>query len=410
MPAQPTDTSPAQPADPSRIILLLSVAAFASSASMRVCDPMLPRMAADFAVGLPEVSAVIAFFSIAYGGLQIVYGPLGDRVGKLRLIGIATAAASLTSLACALAPSLRWLIAGRLASGVIAAAIIPLSFAWIGDVVPFERRQPVLARFLSGSILGAILGQLIGGVMADTVGWRAAFGVLALVFLAAGATLLRQVRRGREPEPAARITGQGWFAPYRELTADRWVRTVLAIVAAEGMVVFGATAFIPTWLHQRDGLSLTVAGLIAAVFAIGGLIYTSLAVRLLRRLGDHGLAFAGGLSLAGGLLVMALAPGWLAGALASLLMGVGFYAMHNTLQTHGTQLSATQRATGMAMFAACYFLGQSIGVTVASTIVERAGFIALFVAYAAATALLALWLRAVLMKRRASQAAPAGHG
>lgn len=394
----------------SRTILLLSVAAFASSASMRVCDPMLPRMAADFAVGLPEVAAVIAFFSIAYGGLQIVYGPVGDRVGKLRLIGIATAAASLTSLACALAPSLRWLIAARLASGVIAAAIIPLSLAWIGDMVPFERRQPVLARFLSGSILGAILGQLIGGVMADTVGWRAAFGVLALVFLAAGATLLRQVLGQREPVPAARRAGGSWFAPYRELTADHWVRTVLAIVAAEGMMVFGATAFIPAWLHERDGLSLTVAGLIAAAFALGGLIYTSLAGRLLRRLGDHGLAFAGGLLMAGGLLVLALAPGWMAGSLASLVMGVGFYAMHNTLQTHGTQLSATQRGTGMAMFAACYFLGQSIGVTAASTLIERAGFIALFVTYAAATALLALWVRTVLVRRRIAQSAAAGRG
>lgn len=175
-------------------------------------------------------------------------------------------------------------------------------------------------------------------------------------------------------------------------------------------MVFGATAFIPTWLHQRDGLSLTLAGLIAAVFALGGLVYTSLAGRLLRRLGDHGLAFAGGLSMAGGLLVMALAPGWMAGSLACLLMGVGFYAMHNTLQTHGTQLSATQRGTGMAMFAACYFLGQSIGVTLASTIVERTGFITLFVVYAAAIALLALWVRTVLIQRRTAQPAAAGRG
>ena len=57
-------------------------------------------------------------------------------------------------------------------SGAAGAGIVPLSMAWIGDTVPYERRQATLARFLTGTILGMSAGQLAGGLFADTVGWR----------------------------------------------------------------------------------------------------------------------------------------------------------------------------------------------------------------------------------------------
>src|SRR5260221_3005527 len=65
----------------------------------------------------------------------------------------------------------------------MAAAIIPLSMAWIGDVVPYEQRQPVLARFLIGQIVGVAIGQLLGGLAADFLGCRVPFYLLAAGFL-----------------------------------------------------------------------------------------------------------------------------------------------------------------------------------------------------------------------------------
>ncbi len=428
LPAAVTTGSQGAQSAESRMILMLAIAAFASSASMRVCDPMLPKMAADFAVSLPQASAVIACFAIAYGVLQVIYGPIGDRLGKLRVISVATLASSLASLGCALAPSLGWLVVARGVSGAIAAAIIPLSFAWIGDTVPFEQRQPVLAKFLSGSIIGVISGQLVGGLLADSVGWRAAFAVLAMVFLVAGVTLARVLWQTAAAAttgaagPAAGATvgaaagaagagaatvpaATGLFGRYITLLRAPWVRTVLMLVSIEGLLVFGAIAFVPAWLHDRHQLSLGIAGLISGVFALGGLIYTSQAARLLRRLGEHGLALSGGLTLAAGLVLMALAPGWPLTVLASLLMGVGFYAMHNTLQTHGTQLAPTQRGTGMAMFAFCYFLGQSVGVSIASAVVAWAGFAPLFVGYAAGLTVLAAVFHRALWRRHQGLAA-----
>src|SRR5450759_2169117 len=75
-------------------------------------------------------------------------------------------------LACGLAPSLPVLMAARLGSGLATGWIIPFALAFVGDVIPYERRQQVIGRFLSGQILGQLFGQTAGGVLGDYFGWR----------------------------------------------------------------------------------------------------------------------------------------------------------------------------------------------------------------------------------------------
>ena len=70
----------------SRDIRLLGLVSFASMASMRMCDPMLVQWAADFDVSQGQASHVIAAFAIACGVMQLVYGPLGQRLGNVRLV------------------------------------------------------------------------------------------------------------------------------------------------------------------------------------------------------------------------------------------------------------------------------------------------------------------------------------
>ena len=84
------------------------------------------------------------------------------------------------------ANSLAALGAARLVAGATAAAIVPLALAFIGDHVPYEQRQTVLGRFLTGTILGIIAGQVAGGVLGDLVGWRGVFFLLGGVFLLVG--------------------------------------------------------------------------------------------------------------------------------------------------------------------------------------------------------------------------------
>ncbi|NHZ81299.1 MFS transporter [Massilia sp. CCM 8695] len=149
---------------PASAVPLLSLAAFGSGISMRAADPLLPLLSNAFGVPLGEAALVITVFPVAYGLAQLGFGPLRDRYGKYLVIALAALASSATALLCAAATSLPAPLAVRLLAGATAAAIIPLSMAWIGAVIAYEQRQPVLARFLIGQILGAP-ALLVGGAL-----------------------------------------------------------------------------------------------------------------------------------------------------------------------------------------------------------------------------------------------------
>jgi predicted MFS family arabinose efflux permease len=351
-------------------IFLLSLAAFASAASMRVTDALLPRLAVDFGVGIATAAAVVTGFSVAYGLMQVVFGPLGDRFGKLRVIGYASGVAALASVACMLAPGFNGLVASRIVAGAFCGCIIPLSMAWIGDVVPYGERQPVLARFLLGQITGLAAGTAVGGFAAENASWRWPFGLLAL-WLAVTAILISLAAR---TDPAPRASGGSHFArDAAGLFRSGWVRIVVGTVFTEGMLVFGALAFIPSHLHFKRGVELSTAGLALVPFALGGVGFALFAGRIVRMLGEVRLALAGTALLTGGFLVIAWSPDLPWAALGCLVAGLGFYALHNTLQTNATQMAPATRGVAMALFASLFFLGQSAGVAIAGVLVERIG-------------------------------------
>src|SRR4026207_797174 len=98
-------------------LLPLAAAAFVSGANLRLFDALLPTVAEDFAVPVTTASVVVTAFTLAYGLFQIVHGPLGDRVGKLRTVGGAVLIAAVASLGCAFAPSLHALTRLRVGTG-----------------------------------------------------------------------------------------------------------------------------------------------------------------------------------------------------------------------------------------------------------------------------------------------------
>ncbi|MEJ8849866.1 MFS transporter [Variovorax rhizosphaerae] len=380
----------------SRTLWLLGTCAFASMASMRICDAMLPSLAAEFSATTGQVARTISGFALAYGLLQLFYGPLGDRYGKVRVIAFATLACTIGSMAAALAPSLDWLVAGRILSGVAAAGIIPLTMAWIGDSVAYEGRQEVLARLLGATVFGMICGQWLGGLVAEVWNWRAAFALLATIFLVGGAMLTRRARGLASP---ARPDMASVPRRLLDVLAQPWARTVLLVTCIEGALAFSALAFIPSHLHASFKLSMPAAGAVVALYGVGGLVYSRCARVLLRRFGETGLATTGGVSLGIAFAAIATAPSWPWTLPACMLAGFGFYALHNTLQTHATQMAPTARGTAVSLFACVLFLGQSLGVLLASWVVDTASTSMVFASSALGLLLLGVAFATLIRQR-----------
>jgi YNFM family putative membrane transporter len=361
----------------SRSIVLLGLAAFCSMTVQRMCDPMLPELAREFHSTLSEVAVVISWFAVTYGLMQIVYGPLADRVGKFRVVSFTTLGCSLGCLACALAPGLGWLTMARILVAMTAAAIIPISMAWIGDQVSYDKRQETLARVSLGTTLGLLAGQFMGGLFTDTVGWRWGFAFVSALFMVAGGVLWLspQARAQTAHATSADLNAQRTPA-YRQaldVLSQSRPRWILLTVLMEGSTVFGALALMATHLQTSLQLSLSLSSAIAALFGAGGILYMMLARHFIQRLGAYGLTRLGGLMFGLSELVLALTPHWELAVPASVLSGVGFSMFHNTMQAHATEMAPKVRGICMSMFAGTLFAGQSIGVLIATRMIEWVG-------------------------------------
>jgi YNFM family putative membrane transporter len=360
-----------------RSILLLSFATFSSIAAQRVCDAMLPELSRVFAVSLTQAAQVVSVFAVVYGLAQLLYGPLGDRLGKFRVVTFATLACSVGSFAAVFAGNLEWLIMARVLVALGAAAIIPLSLAWIGDEVDYEQRQETLARVGLGTTLGIGGGQLVGGLLTDTLGWRWAFGFMTLLFGLVGSLLLADLRR-QQARPVVVHSSQpvvrpGFVAQALIIITGSWSRIVLLVAMVEGAAGFGVLAIWASHLHRELGLSLTAAAAIVALFGLGGMCYMAVARHLIRRFGEQGLALLGGGLLGLSALVLGLTPYWVLTLPASLAAGFGFFMFHNTMQANATQMAPAARGTAVSLFALALFMGQSVGVLVAASLIERIG-------------------------------------
>jgi len=386
---------------PTRSIVLLAVAGFASQAQVRVTDSLLPQIAGDFNTTVGAAAMVVTTYAVAHGSVQLFIGPIGDRFGKYLTVMAMCLASSILVMACGLANSLTELAIARLLAGACAGWVIPLSMAYVGDVIPYDRRQPVLGRYLTGQITGQLFGQAAGGVLGDLFGWRNVFFILGAVFALASAGLIYELVTNPRTRPSGRPEerSRGFVADYKAVLSSPWARIVIFAVFVESAFGWGAFAYVGADLNQRFGLSLTAVGLIVGMFAIGGLAYTGTVQQLVNRFGQSGLAVGGAMICGVAYLILATGIAWWLAPVAVGFYGFGFYALHNTLQTCGTQMTPQARATGFALFSSAIYVGQTVGVGLSALVFDRAGAVPLLVVAGLVLPALALWFARQLKRR-----------
>jgi predicted MFS family arabinose efflux permease len=377
------------------------MAGFASQAQVRVMDSLLPQVAADLHTTVGAAAMVVTAYAITHGSIQLIIGPVGDRFGKYRTVALACAIGTILVAVCGMVSTLPQLALARLATGAAAGWVIPISMAYVGDVTPSERLQPILARYLSGQILGQLFGQAAGGVLGDLLGWRNVFFVLAGMFAIATAGLMFELAVNPQTrKSSAGAAGRGLIADYGLVLSNPFARIVIGAAFLEGALAWGAFAYIGADLHLRFGLTYTLVGITVGCFGIGGLIYAGLVKILVRRLGQIGLAIGGSLVLAAAYVTLAGSPAWWLAPAATTAIGLGFYMLHNTLQTNATQMTPEARGTAVALFSSALYVGQTAGVALGALVIDRVGAVPLFLGAAATIPALALWFAGELKRHR----------
>jgi len=190
--------------------------------------------------------------------LLLLGGALGDHFGRKRLLLIGTAIFAITSLVCALAPSLPVLLAARAAQGIGAALLLPNSLALLNAAFSGEKRGRAVGIWAAAGAAAAAIAPLIGGWLVGSVGWPAIFYIN--LPLALGAILIamrfveesRESGAGRTDYAGALLATAGLGGLTYALTlwsATRRFETAAAIALAFGAVTLAAFL----WHEGRRG-------------------------------------------------------------------------------------------------------------------------------------------------------------
>jgi MFS transporter, DHA1 family, inner membrane transport protein len=388
---------------PLRFLFVLCFAGFASSINLRLVDPMLPALAADFGVTLHEAALLATAYAFPYAIMQLILGPVGDAVGKSRLIGFSLIVLALALAVSALAPSFSVALLGRALAGAFAGGIVPVAMALIGDRVGSADRQVAISRLMVATIIGQMAGAASAGLFAAFLNWRIVFLISAAV--AALAWLLIRVSFPSAGEARRKFTFGHVFWSYRAVLGNASSLLVFAAVASDGALFFGLFPFVAPLLLQRGAAGPLEAGIAITAFGVGGVAYGALVRRLVALLGPRWMLRVGGLVAAASYAAIALPLRWEGVAVLYFTLGFGFYMVHNTLQALASELAPRARGSALALFSSCFFLGQGIGPIVGGVVAQTTGYEPLFVAAGVLVAALGLGA-AFFMRAPAAPGAP----
>jgi len=392
---------------------------------------------------------IVDGYTVAFASLLLLAGSLADRIGVRRGFVVGLAVFVVASAACALANSVAFLIAARVAQGIGAAWLMPCSLALIAHTytAPQARRR-ALAVWGAVSGIGLASGPLIGGILVTSVGWRAIFFANVPIGLVAGALLLRHAEETPRRRRSFDLPGQvlamfslaaltagfinagahGWAA---ELTLtlvvagsvaaaafvllERTVRsplidpgifrdatftTAVAIGFLFNFCLYGSIFCLAVGLERVRGLDALATGLALLPMTAATAVMALLAGRLVPRLGEWRVLVAGLTCGATGATLVALSARsgnvWL---LLAATVPIGFTALAMPAMTGLAMRRSARFGLGLSagVFNTSRQAGGALGVavlgallTAGSSVSLRPAFVLTACAYAVAVALAAV--------------------
>jgi DHA1 family bicyclomycin/chloramphenicol resistance-like MFS transporter len=293
---------------PALVVLVLSLLLGIQPVTTDLYLPALPALTEGFGAPVSQAQLTLTTLLLAFGSSQLLWGPLSDRYGRRPVLLAGLTAYTLASLACVLAPTMALLIVWRTVQGAAMGAAVMCGRAIVRDLYQPDTGARVMSRALTGLGVIACACAPIGGLLADTLGWRYAlvvpvvFGAatLAVVALRFEESLVRENPSALRPAALLRT----WWTVLRHPTFLAW--SLLSTASFAGLFTFlASSSFV---FIKLLGLSRTQFGLVMFSMGIVYICGTFLCRRLLPRFGvRRTVAIAGALTLCGGTLMGLLA-------------------------------------------------------------------------------------------------------
>lgn len=201
-------------ANPRTLLLMILLNALATPVMLSAGNVALPSIALDLNMNARLLSWIPMAFLMSSAMFVVIFSRISDRFGRKRIFLVGTAAMIVSSLFTALAPTSSWLLAGRFLQGVSAAMLHANQMALVSAAFPPQTRGRMIGLVVGFTYVGLSAGPLLGGLVVDAFGWRAAFVLqlpMALLVLFLGIFVIREEWRTDEAARFDRLGALGWL-------------------------------------------------------------------------------------------------------------------------------------------------------------------------------------------------------
>ncbi len=286
-----------QPRVPQRLTVpfLLALALLSASGpfSVDMYLPAFPVIVDDLSSTPPMVQLTLSGFLAGLASGQLIIGPLSDALGRRRLMLLGTAVALGAAVLAALAPTIELLILARLIQGLGYGATIVLARAVIPDLAAGEQAARAFALLMTIQGVAPILAPVAGGLLADPLGWRGLFWILAGLAAVQLLVVMGVIRESLPPEKRSPATARGVRDNYRLVLASRGYRGYLVSFAFGFAAMFAYIAASPFLMQEELGMSAQVYALVFALNGVGIIGGSMLNARLIGRFPTHRILLTG---------------------------------------------------------------------------------------------------------------------
>jgi predicted MFS family arabinose efflux permease len=338
--------------------LAVAINGFCTFLNLYSPQALLPELSREFGATAAEISAIMTASTLAVALTAPVTGAIADTFGRKRVIAFALFALSVPTVLLTLAHDVQTIAIWRFVQGLFLPAIFAVTVAYIGDEWPPNEVAGVTGIYVTGSSIGGFAGRIVPGALADLVGWRYAFYVLAAMTLVAAVAILFMLPRERRF-----VRSDGLAASAKQMLHHLRNPQLIATFAIGFGTLFNfIAAFTYVSFHLAAppyNFSSTWLGALFFTY-LGGTAMTPWTGRLIARYGRRNF-------------VLRVIAVWIPGALLLLAPGIPLIIaglvvcatcgmLCQSVSTGYIAVSAKQgRSSAVGLYVTCFYIGGSVG-------------------------------------------------
>ena len=355
------------------LVYLLGFMGFWVMGDNYAASPILVDIASEFSVGIGTAAMTVTAYMLPFGLFTIVFGPLADRFGKVRVITTAALGTAIFSSLAAAAFDIYSLGALRAVNGAFAAAILPVTISLIGDVFKEPKsKMNSIGTVMGMYFLGAAAATAIGGGLSFIGSWRIVYLTYGIAELVLVFILYRVLTFEK-----GTVDKLSFREAYSDAISHPDLIKAVSLLSLVGFAVFGSFTYLGDYLVVKTGYNIMYVGLILALFGLAAFTGGRRVGTLKKKMGSKILLIAGVLGLIS-LLTVSYWPGIYYILPALFGFGLAFVILQVTIITTAQQYLPQKRGTVMSLASFNMFIGGAVGIFINRTILARIEYQGLF--------------------------------